>query len=189
MKVVQIKEAGQRDACLARLCAEVYGQAAGLTPLVVFTGVRNVLFKQEVARLLAGVDSSGKPLALVLLVLDEAGEGMTITHTCELDSDGASQRLISELTLKAPLRVDVDSPEQQAFYQGCGIKRWFEAQDGQLIGLSGRHPAGSRDELAATVALDETLILRRFKHDAKAFEVAKQDFLNGLQAFPSRIKA
>ncbi len=64
MKVVQIKEAGQRDACLARLCAEVYGQKAGLTPLVVFAGTRNVLFKQEIARLLAGVDKTGKPLAL-----------------------------------------------------------------------------------------------------------------------------
>ncbi|PRY64002.1 hypothetical protein B0H98_107147 [Vreelandella songnenensis] len=189
MKVVQIKEAGQRDACLARLCAEVYGQAAGLTPLVVFTGTRNVLFKQEVARLLAGVDNTGKPLALALLVLDEAGEGMTITHACGLESDGAKQRLISELTLKAPLRVEVDSPEQQAFYQGCGIKRWFKADNGAHIGLSGRHPAGGIAELAATVALDEALILRRFKHDAKAFEVAKQDFLSGLKAFPSSIKA
>lgn len=189
MKVVQIKEAGQRDACLARLCAEVYGQKAGLTPLVVFTGTRNVLFKQEVARLLAGVDNAGKPLALALLVLDESGEGMTLTHACELESDGAEQRLISELTLKAPLRVEVDSAELEAFYQSCGIKRWFNGADHKRIGLSVRHPANSPDELAATVTLDEALILRRFKHDAKAFESAKQDFLNGLNHFPVSLDA
>lgn len=183
MKVVQIKETGQRDACLAQLCAEVYGQKAGLTPLVVFTGTRNVLFSQEIARLVAGVDSKGTPLALVLLVLDEAGEGTTITHACEFEQ-GAKQRLISELALKAPLRVEVDSAEQEAAYQASGIKRWFVGQENQRIGLSGRHPASNASELAATVALDEALILRRFKHDTQAFEGAKQDFLNGLKQFP-----
>lgn len=187
MKVVQIKDAGQRDACLARLCAEVYGQQAGLAPLVVFTGTRNVLFTQEIARLVAGVDGAGKPLALALLVLDEAGEGMTITHACELEAAGAKQQLISELSLKAPLRVEVDSAEQEAMYQASGIKRWFDGQDNKRIGLSGRHPASGPGELAATVALDEALILRRFKHDAKAFESAKQDFLNGLNQFPATL--
>ena len=40
MKVVQLNESAPRDACLARLCAEVYGQAAGLTPLVRFAATR-----------------------------------------------------------------------------------------------------------------------------------------------------
>lgn len=186
MKVVQIKEAGQRDACLAKLCAEVYGQQAGLTPLVVFAGTRNVLFNQEIARLVAGVDGKGKPLALVLLVLDEAGEGTTITHACEFEQ-GAKQRLISELALKAPLRVEAANAEQEAVYQASGIKRWFNGADNKRIGLSGRHPASNSDELAATVALDEALILRRFKHDPKAFESAKQDFLNGLNHFPATL--
>ena len=43
MKVVHVNAEAQRNACLARLCAEVYGQAAGLTPLVVFTGTCSVL--------------------------------------------------------------------------------------------------------------------------------------------------
>ncbi|WP_172118211.1 hypothetical protein [Halomonas hibernica] len=186
MKVVQIKEAGQRDACLAQLCASVYGQQAGLTPLVVFAGTRKVLFTQEIARLVAGVDGAGKPLSLALLVLDEAGEGMTITHACEFEQ-GAKQRLISELALKAPLRVEVDNAEQEAVYQASGIKRWFDGADSKRIGLSGRHPASNAGELAATVALDEALILRRFKHDPKAFESAKQDFLNGLNQFPATL--
>ncbi len=89
MKVVQINQPAQRDACLARLCAEVYGQAAGLTPLVVFTGTRNVLLPQEAARLLAAVDGDGVPQALALLVLDEQGEGMTLTHACDLNASEA----------------------------------------------------------------------------------------------------
>ncbi|HBM29357.1 MAG TPA: hypothetical protein DDZ92_10810, partial [Halomonas sp.] len=106
MKVVHVSQSEPRDACLAKLCAEVYGQQAGLTPLVVFTGTKNVLFAQEGARLLAGVDGAGKPLALALLVLDEAGQGMTVTHACEF-AEGAKARLLSELSLKAPLRIDV----------------------------------------------------------------------------------
>ena len=56
MKVVHVNAEAQRNACLARLCAEVYGQEAGLTPLVVFTGTCSVLFPQEAARLFAAVD-------------------------------------------------------------------------------------------------------------------------------------
>lgn len=187
MKVVHVNAEAQRNACLARLCAEVYGQEAGLTPLVVFTGTCSVFFPQEAARLFAAVDGQGKPQALALLVLDEEGEGMTVTHACALDQADAQQRLISELTLKAPLRVEVDNAEQEAFYQQSGIKRWFGGVDGKRIGLGARHPAKSTRELAPTLVLDEALILRRFKHDPKAFEAAKQAFLKGLNDFPQSL--
>ena len=187
MKVVHVNAEAQCNACLARLCAEVYGQQAGLTPLVVFTGTCNVLFPQQAARLFAAVDGQGKPQALALLVLDEEGEGMTVTHACALGHADAQQRLISELTLKAPLRVDVDTAEQEAFYQKSGIKRWFGGADGKRIGLGARHPAKSVSKLAATLSLDEALILRRFKHDPKAFDEAKQAFLQGLNAFPQTL--
>ncbi|ATH78579.1 hypothetical protein CLM76_13740 [Vreelandella venusta] len=186
MKVVHVSERAQRDACLARLCADVYGQAAGLTPLVVFTGTRNVLFAQEGARLLAGVDGNGKPLALALLVLDEKGQGMTVTHACEL-VEGAKARLLSELSLKAPLRVEVSSEQEEAFYQQCGFKRWWNTAQGQRVGLVARHPASHVDELAPTLELDEALILRRFKHDAAAFGQAKEAFLAGLNQFPASL--
>lgn len=186
MKVVHVSERAQRDACLAKLCAEVYGQAAGLTPLVVFTGTRNVLFAQEGARLLAGVDGSGKPLALALLVLDEKGQGMTVTYACEL-VEGAKARLLSELSLKAPLRVEVSSEQEEAFFQKCGFKRWWTTAQGQRVGLVARHPASHVDELAPTLELDEALILRRFKHDAAAFGQAKEAFLAGLNQFPASL--
>nr|WP_298059305.1 hypothetical protein [uncultured Halomonas sp.] len=185
MKVVHVNAEAQRDACLARLCAEVYGQEAGLTPLVVFTGTRTVLFSQQAARLFAGVDAQGKPQALALLVLDEEGEGMTVTHACTLGQVDAKQRLISELALKAPLRVEVDNAEQEAFYQKSGIKRWFGGVNGKRVGLGARHPAKSVRELSPTLSLDEALILRRFKHDPRAFANAKEAFLAGLTNFPT----
>lgn len=185
MKVVHVNAEAQRNACLARLCAEVYGQEAGLTPLVVYAGTCSVLFPQEAARLFAAVDGQGKPQALALLVLDEEGSGMTVTHACTLDQLDAKQCLMSELTLKAPLRVEVESAEQEAFYQKSGIKRWFGGVDGKRIGLGARHPAKSISELTPTLGLDEALILRRFKHDPKAFEAAKQAFLTGLNDFPT----
>ncbi|MGM0856986.1 MAG: hypothetical protein ACQEW0_07855 [Pseudomonadota bacterium] len=187
MKVMQINEPAQRDACLAKLCAEVYGQGAGLTPLVVFTGTRNVLLPQEAARLLAAVDGDGVPQALALLVLDEQGEGMTLTHACDLNASEAKAWLVSELTLKAPLRVEVDDAEQEAFYQRCAIKRWLDDDNGKRIGLSVRHPAQTADDLAATLTIDEALILRRFKHDPAAFEDAKQRFIEGLAQFPETL--
>ncbi len=101
---------------------------------MVFTGTKNVLFAQEGARLLAGVDGAGKPLALALLVLDEAGQGMTVTHACEF-AEGAKARLLSELSLKAPLRIDVQNEKEKTFYQQCGFKRWLAADNGQHIGL------------------------------------------------------
>ncbi len=188
MNVVHVKDAKRRDACLARLCAEVYGQQAGLTPLVVFTGTRRELFVHEAGRMLALVDREGTPLALALLVLDAAGEGMTLTHSCALGEEkDAERRLISELAFKAPLRVEADSREEESFYLGCGITRWFAGRDGQRIGLGLKHPASSVRELSETLAFDESALLRRFKHDAKTFDDEKQRFVDGLANFPSRL--
>ncbi|MCB8890263.1 hypothetical protein [Vreelandella malpeensis] len=182
MKVVQIKQADARRACLARLCAEVYGHRAGLTPLVEFTGTLNVLFANESARLVAGVGAQGEPLALALLVLDEKGEGMMLRLACEL-VEGAKARLVRELVLNVPLRVLAATPSEEAFYQECGIQRWFDGEEGQRIGVSARHPA----TLTPTLSFDAARILRRFKHDPNAFESAKQAFLDGLDTLPETL--
>ncbi|SDM84898.1 hypothetical protein SAMN05192555_12212 [Franzmannia pantelleriensis] len=188
MKVLHVTDVAQRDACLARLCAEYYGQSAGLTPLVVFAGTRRVLFAEEAARLLALVDNSGAPRALALLVLDEAGEGMSVSLSCHLGNDDEPERrLIAELALKAPLRVDASNAEQEAFYRRCGITRWFGDEPGTRIGLAAGHPATQEAELAPLLAVDEQQVLRRFKHDAKAFEAEKRDFVEGLEAFPAAL--
>ncbi|MFG6667464.1 hypothetical protein ACGK9R_10180 [Halomonas sp. HNIBRBA4712] len=186
MKIVQIKEPGVRRACLAKLCAEVYGQSAGLTPLVVFTGTQNVLFEQEAARLVAATGTGGEILALALLVLDEKGEGMTPWLVWER-KPGARARLIKELSLNVPLKVEVESDADQTLYQTLGIKRWGEGESGVRVGLNARHPALDAASVAPTIALDQALILRRFKHDPKAFETAKRDFVENLERAPDTL--
>ncbi len=107
MRVVHVKNEDQREACLARLCAEVYGHQAGIAPLATFAGVLGVLVKQEAARVLALVDDDAQPVALALLALDEAGEGMNVMQLASLtDSKVADPagRLVAELALRAPLR-------------------------------------------------------------------------------------
>ncbi|WP_346795965.1 hypothetical protein R5M92_10905 [Halomonas sp. Bachu 37] len=188
MKVVHVKDGEQRNACLARLCAEVYGQRAGLKPLLVFVGARRVLFPQEGARLLALIDNIGSPLALALLVLDEAGEGMTLSLSCSLDGTcNPEQRLVSDLVLKAPLRVEAQTTAEEDFFRSCGISRWFAGEAGARIGLGGRHPATSVAELEATLEVDEKALLRRLKHDTKRFSEEKQCFVDSLEAFPHQL--
>lgn len=188
MKVVHIKEGPQRDACLAKLCAEIYGRSAGLSPLVLFTGVNEVWFQVDSARLWALVGRGGEIQALALLVLDEHGEGVTLLHACSLTgaSDGSDpkQRLITELATKAPLRVDANTVEGEAYYRQAGIRDWRDGEGGARIGLGPRHPAQKSQALAATLTLDETAILRRFKHDVLAFDAQKQRFIQSLDAFP-----
>lgn len=185
MKVMTPERDEQRDAWLARLCADVYGREAGLAPLVTFTGTRQVLFDQEAARLWALVDAEERPGALALLVLDGAGEGMTLWHHASPGGDRESlRRLISELAHKAPLRINAVDETEEAFYRRCGIDRWFASPGGTRIGLSPRHPARSADELVAVLGFDDEAILRRFKHDPRFFEREKSCFVEGLAAFP-----
>lgn len=188
MNVLHVTSVAERDACLARLCAEHYGQTAGLTPLVTFAGTRRILFAEEAARLLALVDNIGKPLSLALLVLDEAGTGMTLTLSCSLVEDGEPRRrLIADLALKAPLRVDAVDAEQEAFYRTCGVTRWFAGHDGMRIGLAAHHPANRVSELSPVLTFDELALLRRFKRDTSTFEAEKQAFIDGLATFPDKL--
>lgn len=185
MKVMTPERREQRDAWLARLCADHYGREAGLAPLVTFTGMRQVLFAQEAARLWALVDDRQRPGALALLVLDEAGGGMRLWLSAAPGGDRESERrLIRELAKKAPLRLDAADQEAEAFYQRCGISRWFALPGGRRVGLAEHHPARSVDELAPPLDFDETAILRRFKHDARFFEAEKRLFVEALGAFP-----
>ncbi|MGB8713808.1 MAG: hypothetical protein WCD50_11880, partial [Onishia taeanensis] len=104
MRVVHVKNVQQREACLARLCAEVYGHQAGLAPLATFAGTLGVLVKQEAARIFALVDNQSRPAALALLVLDEAGQGMEVSLLTALEESSVAnpvQRLVQELALKA----------------------------------------------------------------------------------------
>jgi hypothetical protein len=185
MKVMTPERDEQRDAWLARLCADIYGREAGLSPLVTFTGTRQRLFVQEAARLWALVDDQGRPGALALLVLEESGTGMSLWLSASPGGDRESERrLIRELARKAPLRVEAADQNAEAFYRRCGISRWFAAPGNRRIGLAQGHPARSVRELAPVLAFDEAAILRRFKHDSRFFEEEKRAFVAALAAFP-----
>ncbi|QTP55634.1 hypothetical protein HNO51_13645 [Billgrantia sulfidoxydans] len=185
MKVMTPERDEQRDAWLARLCADIYGREAGLSPLVTFTGTRQVLFSQEAARLWALVDEQGRPGALALLALDASGAGMSLRLHASPGGDRESlRRLIRELAQKAPLRVDAVDQDEEAFFRRCGINRWFAAPGGRRVGLSTHHPARGVNELEPALGFDDDAVLRRFKHDPRFFEEEKARFVERLAAFP-----
>lgn len=190
MRVVHIKNPQQRDACLARLCAEAYGQDAGLTPLATFAGTLGVLVKQEAARVLALVDDASRPVALALLVLDEVGSSMTVMLLAELDGESVTrpaERLVAELALKAPLRVDAVGPEQEARFREAGITRWLDGKAGVRIGLGPKHPATRMADLPRALSVDEASVIQSFKRDRALFDDYKARFVRGLESFPATL--
>lgn len=192
MRVVNIKHPEQREACLARLCAEAYGQEAGLRPLATFAGTLGVLIEQEAARILALVDDDSRPVALALLALDEAGSSMTVMLLAELDQDPQgvarpAERLVAELALKAPLRIDARNAEQEARFHDAGITRWLTGKEGLRIGLGPKHPARSLEDLPRTLTFDEAAVIQTFKRNRQQFEDYKARFIRGLESFPATL--
>ncbi len=194
MRVVHIKNPRQREACLARLCAEAYGQDAGLKPLAIFAGTLGVLVKQEAARVLALVDDRSRPLALALLVLDEVGSSMTVMLLAELEQDSPEEgvtrpveRLVAELALKAPLRIDAPDAEQEARFRDAGITRWLDGKGGVRIGLGPKHPVVSLEDLPRALTFDEAAVIQSFKRDRQQFDGYKARFLRGLETFPATL--
>ncbi|QEA39604.1 hypothetical protein FGL86_11325 [Pistricoccus aurantiacus] len=190
MKVVHVKNEQQCNACLARLCAEVYGHEAGIAPLVTFAGTIGVLFEQQAARVLALVDDSSRPVALALLVLDEQGESMEVALLTALESETVArpaQQLVKALAEKAPLRVKAVDDTQREIFREAGIQRWFEEDDGTHVGLGPRHPAPDGSDLPRAMHFDEQAVVQAFKRDKELFEGYKKRFLRGLESFPQTL--
>ncbi|MEC9483284.1 MAG: hypothetical protein UMU75_08165 [Halomonas sp.] len=188
MRVIHVNDEAQREACLARLCAEVYGHEAGLAPLATFAGTLSVLIRQDAARMLVLVDDASRPAALALVVLDEQGKSMEIALLTELDGVAVkrpAERLVAELARRAPLKVNAGSDEQQAMFRNCGIERWFDGPQGVKVGLSARHPATRLDEVPRPMRFDERAVVQSFKQDAQVFEGYKKRFVRGLESFPA----
>jgi len=190
MRVIQVNEPSQRNACLARLCADTYGSQSGLTPLLRFAGVKGVLFEQQAARVLALVDDSARPVALALLVLDKANQGMTPMLMVDLDTptdSSPAMLLINELAQRAPLRIDAaDQADEERFHR-AGIARWFTGPKGMRIGLSAEHPASGPDDLSPALSVDDAAVAQSLKQDRKLFEDYKQRFMAGLEDFPATL--
>ncbi|GHA89793.1 hypothetical protein [Modicisalibacter luteus] len=186
MKVVNIKNEQQRDACLARLCAEVYGHEAGIAPLATFAGTLSVLIRQDAARVLALVDDASQPAALALLVLDEQGQSMEVAMLAGLETNVTkpTERLVGELATRAPLKVNALDTEQEDMFRRCGIERWFDGPKGIRVGISSVHPATSLEELPSPMRFDERAVVQSFKQDRTLFEGYKKRFIRGLETFP-----
>ena len=190
MKVVNVNNPQHRDACLARLCAEVYGREAGIAPLVTFAGTLGVLIEQEAARVIALTDEQSRPVALTLLVLDELGESMEVVLLTALGNERIAkpaERLIAELALKAPLRVTAMDAKQESMFRASGIKHWLDGPQGERIGLGPKHAATGMDDLAKTMHYNERAVLQAFKQDEKLFDAYKTRFVNGLDNFPATL--
>ncbi|WP_031383876.1 hypothetical protein [Modicisalibacter zincidurans] len=190
MRVVNVKDKAQCEACLARLCVEVFGREAGIVPLASFAGTLGILMRQEAAQVLALTDRDSRPVALALLVLDAEGRSMELAMLQGLPSDSVIQpgeALVSELAHKAPLRVNAGDADQQAMFTRCGIERWFDEPCGLRVGLGPRHPASGLDDLPQSLGFDQGAIIQSFKQDREVFEGYKQRFVTGLENFPERL--
>lgn len=190
MRVIQVHDADQREACLARLCAEAFGDNAGLTPLLRFAGVTAVLFEQQAARVFALADDDGRPLALALLVLDKDNQGMTPVLMGDLDAaegESPAMRLLGELARRAPLCMEAGDAAEQTRLESAGITRWFDDSRGRRIGLNARHPATTREEIAPVLGVDDAAVAQNLKQNRPLFDDYKQRFINGLAAFPATL--
>ncbi len=190
MKVVHVKNPESREACLAQLCANVYGREAGLAPLVTFAGTLGVLFEQEAARLFALTDDDRQVLSLALVSADTEGRSMELAMVSTPQGDGHSEhsaRLIRLLAEKAPLRVLASDADAERFFRDCGITRWIDAEGGMRVGLAPRHPEPQAGKLPGVVRFDGEGIVKTFKADPETFESYKQRFVAALERFPQSV--
>lgn len=188
MKVVHVKNPETREACLAKLCANVYGQEAGLAPLVTFAGTLGVLFEQEAARLFALTDDERHVQCLALITSDVDGATMEVGLVSTIEGDTPhSHELIRTLASKAPLRVIANDAEGEAFFRSCGIERWVEGEEGVRIGLGPLHPAPKAGRLPSAVRFNGEGIVRTFKQEPETFEAYKTRFIEALGRFPDAV--
>ncbi|WP_110687796.1 hypothetical protein [Salinicola aestuarinus] len=187
MKVVHVKDPDSREACLAQLCADVYGQDAGLTPLVTFAGTLGVLFEQQAARLFALTGDEGQTLAMALLSSDLDGKTMELAMLSTPQGDGVQthgRELVKQLAAKAPLRVLAQDEAGEAFFKSAKIERWIDAEGGTRVGLGPCHPEPANGALPKMVRFDGDGIVKTFKQQPETFETYKTRFLEALERYP-----
>ncbi|MGQ7242583.1 hypothetical protein ACUN9V_03870 [Salinicola sp. V024] len=186
MKVVHVRNPETREACLAKLCASVYGQQAGLAPLVTFAGTQGVLFEQEAARLFALTEDDGTILCLTLISSDVDGGTMEMGMLSTPEGKGNtrhSRHLVKTLAEKAPLRVTASDEAGEAFFRGCGIERWIDGDDGLRVGLGPLHPSPVNGVLPSLVHFNADGIVRTFKQEPETFEDYKTRFVAALERY------
>ena len=180
MQVIELGADERRDDSVALLCANVYGQQAGLAPLIAFTGALTQWLPRDQARVLALVDQQGAVLSLALLVLEEDGKGAELkwlTTPKHLRDQGYARALVSRVTGCMRLKV-VTTPAHERWLSSAGFHHWRWRDSGDRLGFT----RGS-SELSATFMIDETLIVQQFKADRSVFERFSARFIKGIARF------
>lgn len=183
MRLIELTPSVRRDDTVAQLCAEVYGPAAGLTPLIAYTGAVMQWLPNDTARVLALVDDQDKLLSVALLVLELEGQGAELKWLSTPEAKrnrGYATQLIKKLTASMALKVNTTDAALETWLSTCGFKHWVHRDIGERVGLNRQ-----MREQDATVPLDENRILRLFKTDPASFERYKDRFVAGVQRFSS----
>lgn len=180
MHLIELGADERRDDSVALLCANTYGQQAGLTPLLAYTGALTQWLPRDQARVLALVDAEERILCVALLVLEEGGKGAELkwlTTPEPLRGRGYARALVSRLTKRMRLKV-VATEAHERWLRDVGFKRWSWRDSGERIGFT----RGTR-EYSATLMVDEDRIMQQFKTDRALFERLSARFVKGLERF------
>ncbi|GHC31790.1 hypothetical protein GCM10010082_27590 [Kushneria pakistanensis] len=186
MKISYITGLQDRDACLAMLCASVFGREAGLTPLVEFAGISRLL-EQESARIVALFDDNKRLCSVALLTLEVEGRGVELRLLATPEKKrgrGFGRRLVTRLGESTAMRTSTADPRLEAFFTTFGLERWYRHVDSDLrTGFNARSGVASLDEAPEVVDFQKDAVLRAFKRDPRLFERYKTRFAEGLEHF------
>lgn len=178
MRLIELPAGLQRDDTVARLCADVYGTAAGLTPLVTYVGILTQWLPTHTAKVLALVDDQDHVLSSALLVLELDGQGAELKLLAtpqDKRGRGYATSLVKKLTKSTTLKVCTSDSGLEQWLSGCGFKHWAHRDTGERVGMNRQ-----TREQDATAALDEAKVIRLFKADEASFERYKKRFLRGV---------
>lgn len=180
MHLIELDADERRDDSVALLCANTYGQQAGLAPLIAYTGALTQWLPRNQARVLALADGNDNILSLALLVLEEGGKGAElkwVTTPLSLRGKGYAKALVSRLTKRMRLKAVTDEAHEK-WLRDAGFKRWGWRDNGERIGFT----RGNR-EYSATLVLEEGLIMQQFKADRAMFDRFSARFVKGVARF------
>ncbi len=186
LKISYITDVQDRDACLAMLCASVFGREAGLAPLVEFAGVSRLL-EQESARIVALFDDGARLCSVALLTLEVEGRGVELrllTTPEKKRGRGYGRRLVTRLGESTAMRTTTSDPRLEAFFTTFGFERWYRHSDSDLrSGFNARSGVDSLSGAPEVVDFQTDAVLRAFKRDPALFERYKTRFAEGVGHF------
>lgn len=190
LKIAYITEAENKNACLAMLCASVFGREAGLAPLVEFAGASRLL-EQESARIVALMGGDGSLCSLALLTLEVEGRGVALRLLAtpkKKRGRGYGRRLVTRLGESTAIRVTTADPRLEAFFTTFGFNHWYRKPGTDArVGFNARANVQALEAAPEVVDFSNDAVLRAFKRDPEVFEKYKKRFGEGVSHFETLI--